>query len=136
MSRVSVRAAPPRDWYSMTRRSSLMCRVDSGQRRSVDQRAHMVLIIEARHRVVGLRRKARARDAPARERLEHRKAPAADQPVHQRGDEHGLAGARQAGDAEPHRRVDEMAAPVEQCASGEFGFLQEVGEERRHSLNI
>ena len=94
----------------------------------------MVFVVEARHRVVGLRREPRARDAPAGQRLEHRKAPAAQQPVHQRGDEHGLAGARQAGDAEPDGRIDEMAAPVEQRPRGEFGFLQEFGEEGGHEL--
>ena len=96
----------------------------------------MLFVIEARHRIVGLRREVARGDAPPGQRLEQRQAPAADQAMHKRGDEHRLAGARQAGHAEPQRRVDEMAAPVEQCASGEFGFLQEVGEERRHPLNI
>ena len=52
----------------------------------------MVLIVEARHRVVRLRLEPGARDPPGRERLEHRKAPAAGEAVDQGGDEDGLAG--------------------------------------------
>ena len=63
----------------MTTRSSLIRRVDSGQARSVDERAHMVLVVEARHRVVGLRLEPRAGDAAAGERLEHRQAAAVQQ---------------------------------------------------------
>ena len=51
-----------------TSRSSLMRRVDSGQRRSRDQGAHMALVVEARHGVVGLRlepRRARCGPAPS-----------------------------------------------------------------------
>ena len=79
----------------------------------------MALVIEARHRVVGLRRKPRAGDAAAGERLEHRKAPAAQQPVQQRGDEHGFAGARQPGDAEPQRRMEQMPAELGEGAGRE-----------------
>ena len=52
----------------------------------------MAFIVEARHRVVGLRLELGAGDPPGRERLEHRKAAAAGEAVDQRGDEHGLAG--------------------------------------------
>ena len=53
----------------------------------------MVFIVEARHRVVGLRLKPRLRDPPGGERLEHRKASAAGEAVNQRRDKDGLAGA-------------------------------------------
>ena len=53
----------------------------------------MVLIIEARHRVVGLRLEPGARNPPGRERLENRKAAATGQAVDQRSEENSLAGA-------------------------------------------
>ena len=68
----------------------------------------MVLVVEPRHRVIGLRLKPCARDPPARQGLENRKTAAANEAVNQGGDEDGLAGARQAGDAEPDRRVEKM----------------------------
>ena len=52
----------------------------------------MVLVVEARHRVVGLRRQPRPRDPPAGERLENRKTAAAGEAMDQRGNEYGLAG--------------------------------------------
>ncbi len=58
----------------------------------LDQGADMVLIVEARHRIIRLRLEMGPRDPPGRERLEHRKAAAAGEAVDQRGDEHGLAG--------------------------------------------
>ncbi len=64
----------------------------------------MVLIVEARHRVVGLRLKPGAGDPPGGESFENGKTAAAGEAVNQRGDEDGLAGARQPGDAEPDRR--------------------------------
>ena len=78
--------------------------------RSVTSGADVALVVEPRHRVVGLRRELRAGDASARQRLEHRKAAAAQEAMQQRGDEYGLAGARQPGDAEPHRRMKQMFA--------------------------
>ena len=101
----------------------------------LDQRAQMVLIVEARHRVVRLRRELRPRDPARGKRLEHRKAAAAGQPVDQRRDEHGLAGARQAGDAEPHRRVEEVLAIVEQRPRRQARFLDDVGKTGRHSIS-
>ena len=77
----------------MTSRNSLMSTVEVGQCRSLDQGADMVLIIEARHRVVGLRLEPGARDPPGRERLENRKAAATGQAVDQRSEENSLAGA-------------------------------------------
>ena len=52
----------------------------------------MAFIIEARHRVVGLRFQSGAGDPSRGEGLEHRKAAAAGEAVDKRGDEHGLAG--------------------------------------------
>ena len=75
----------------------------------LDQRAHMVLVVEARHRVVRLRLEpARGRSV----RWHRPRTPETGrraQAVDQRGDEHGLAGARQAGDAEPDRRIEEVS---------------------------
>ena len=59
----------------------------------LDQGADVVLIIEARHRVVGLRLEPGARNPPGRERLENRKAAATGEAMNQRGDEDRLAGA-------------------------------------------
>ncbi|MEZ0032875.1 hypothetical protein ABIF68_003245 [Bradyrhizobium japonicum] len=58
----------------------------------LDQCAQMVLIGEARHRVVRLRRQMRPRDPARGIGLEHRKAAAAGEAVDQRGDEYGLTG--------------------------------------------
>ena len=58
----------------------------------LDQGADMAFVVEARHRVVGLRLEVGAGNPPGRERLEHRKAAAAGEAVDQRGNEHGLAG--------------------------------------------
>ena len=68
--------------------------VDGGVRPAalLDQGVDVVLIVEARYRVVRLRLEPGAGDPPAGERLEHRKAAAAGQAVDQRGDEDGLAG--------------------------------------------
>ena len=61
------------------------------------------LVVEARHRVVGLRLEVGALDAPLGLGHEERQPPAGDEVADQRGDEDGLAGARQPGDAEPQR---------------------------------
>ncbi len=98
----------------------------------LDQGADMVLIGEARHRVVGLRGEIGPRDPSRGIGLEHRETAAARQPMHQRGDEHGLAGARQAGDAEPHRRVEETLAIVEQRPRRETRFLDDIRETGGH----
>ncbi len=93
-----------------------------------DKGVHMVLIIEPGHRVVGLGGEPRAGDAVLVLRLEHRKPAAAHQPVHQRGDEDGLARPRQAGDAEPHRRIEQASAIFGEGAGGEPGLFEEIGE--------
>jgi hypothetical protein len=90
-----------------------------------EQCVEMALIVEARHCIVGLRRKMRIDDAPLVLRLEHRKAAAADEAVHQCGDEHGLARPRQPGDAEPDRRIEQAAAVFDQSAGGKPRFLDE-----------
>ncbi len=98
----------------------------------LDQRAQMALISEARHRVVRLRRQMRARDPAGGIGLEHRKPAAARQAMDQRGDEYGLAGARQAGDAEPHRRVEEVLAIVDQRPGRQARLLDHILETECH----
>ena len=72
----------------------------------------MRLVIEARDRIVGLRFEPRARDAPAGKRLEHGQTSAMQKVMHQRGDEHRLARAREAGDAEPDGRIEQARAEL------------------------
>ena len=59
----------------------------------LDQGADVILVIETRHRVVGLRLEPGAGNAPRCEGFEYRKAAAAGEAVNKCGDEHGLAGA-------------------------------------------
>ena len=98
----------------------------------LDQGADVVLIVEARHRIVGLRLEPGAGDPSRGEGLEHRKAAAAGEAVDQRGDEHGLAGARQPGDAEPHRRVEEAVAVIQQRPRRQARFLDDIGKTGGH----
>ena len=83
MSRVSVRIAPSRRLVvdDDAKLADLPRRVRPFA--IDDDRAHMPLIVEARHRVVGLRREPGAGDPAVGKRLEHRKPPATNQPVHQ-----------------------------------------------------
>jgi len=92
----------------------------------------MRLVVEARHRVVGLRFEPRASDAAVRQRLEHRQPPAMQQLMHQGGDEHGLAGAREAGDAQPHGRIEQIEPEIAERAAGEPDFFGNVGEGGGH----
>ena len=62
----------------MVSRSSEIARVESGQTRSLDQRGDVVLVLEARHRVVRLLLQQGARDAPRFLRLEQRQPAAMD----------------------------------------------------------
>jgi hypothetical protein len=94
----------------------------------------VALIIEARHRVVGLRCEPRAGDAATGQGFEHRKAAAAHQAMHQGGDEHGLAGARQAGDAEPHGRAKQPLAEFGERARRQTSLFDNVGDDRGHGL--
>ena len=102
--------------------------VELGPAPLLGERAHVRLVVEARHRIVGLRLEPRAGNAPARKRLEHRQAPAMQQMVHQRGDEHRLAGAGEAGHAEADGRVEQARAEFAQRAAGEPDFFRDVGE--------
>ena len=86
----------------------------------------MVLIVEARHGIVRLRLQPGAGDPARGIRLEDRKPPAAGQAVDQRCDEHGLAGARQAGDAEPHGGMEEAVAVVQKRPRRQARFLDNV----------
>ena len=86
----------------------------------------MIFIGKARHRVVGLRLQPGAGDPPGGERLEDRKAAAAGEAVNQRRDEDGLAGARQPGDAEPDRRIEELVAIVLQGPRRQARFLDDI----------
>ena len=99
----------------------------------LDQGADMVLVVEARHRVVGLRLEPGAGDPSGGERLEHRKAAAAGEAMDQRGDEDGLAGARQSGDAEPHRRIEKIVAVVQQGPRRQARFLDDIGKRGSHA---
>ena len=78
----------------------------------LDQGANVVLVVEARYRVVRLRLKPCPRDPPGRKRLENRKSAATNEAMDQGGDKNGLAGARQAGDAEPDAGLEKVLAIV------------------------
>jgi len=87
----------------------------------------VVLIVEARHRIIRLRCEICARDAARREGFEHREAAAARKAVDQGGDEYGLARPRQAGDAEPDRRVEEVLAKVKERPRRQARLFDDVG---------
>jgi hypothetical protein len=86
----------------------------------------MVLIGKARHGVVRLRLQPGAGDPARGIGLEYRKPAAARQAVDQRGDEHGLAGARQACDAEPHGGIEEAVAVIQKRPRRQARFLDDV----------
>ena len=85
----------------------------------------MLLVLEARHGVVRLLLQKGAQDASARLRLEHRQAPAMQEIVDERGDEHRLAGPRQAGDAQPDVGAEEVRRPVGEIVEDESGLVGE-----------
>ena len=120
----------------MTMRSSLICRVEAGHSPLDHHRADVALVVEPRHRVVRLRRKPGAGDAATGQRLEHRKPAAAKQAMQQRGDEHGLAGAGQPGDAETNGRMDEMAAELGERAGREPGLFKDFGDRRHGAQDV
>ena len=130
MSSASVRAFAPQPAAlsnSIVRRNCEMRRVDCGQWRSAPlERGQMLLIGEARHRVVGLRLEMGAGDAPLRRRAQHRQAAAADQIVDERGDEDGLAGARQARHAEPQASAREI---IGERTRHDARFEGQIGED-------
>ena len=88
----------------------------------------MLLVGEARHGVVGLRLEPRARDASLGGRGEHRQPRPCDQIVDERGQEHGLAGARQAGHAQAQPAAGKVIA---ERAGDEPGLEDEIGENRQ-----
>ena len=75
-----------------------------------EQRREMLLEGEARHGVVGLRLQVGREDAALGGGAQLRHPAALEQVRDQRGDEHGLAGAAEAGDAEPDHRVEQALA--------------------------
>ena len=114
--------------YSMVTRSWLMRRVLSRPlRRVLGELGQVLLVGEARHAVVGLRLEVGARDAPLGHGGEERQPPAGDEVAHQRGDEDGLARARQPGDAQPHGRRHQIE---EDRAGASEGVRRRVGEVR------
>ncbi len=74
----------------------------------------MVLVVEARHGVIRLRREVGFRDASARQRFEDRKSSAAHQTMDERGNENGLARTRHAGHAEADGGIDQITAKFEE----------------------
>ena len=99
----------------------------------LDQGADVVLIGEAWHRIVRLRLQPGAGDPPRGVGLEHRKPAAAGEAMDQRGDEHRLAGARQAGDAEPDRRIEQVVAIVPQRPRRQARFLDDICKTGSHA---
>jgi hypothetical protein len=94
----------------------------------IDQGAQVIFVFEPWNVVVWLRRKIGAPNPAFGQRTENRKPAAAHQAMHKRCDEDGLAGARQSGDAEPHRRIQQAFAKFQQCTAGEprlFEYLRE-----------
>ena len=81
----------------------------------------MLLIVEARHRIVRLRLEIDAQHAALRRRVEEGQPRAGDEIVHERGDEHGLAGAGEPGDAEPDGRRDQVAGEIADAAKSVAG---------------
>jgi hypothetical protein len=88
----------------------------------------MLLVGEARHRVVRLRLEPRPGDASLGGSSEHGQPRARDQVVDERGQEHSLAGARQAGDPEAQAAAGKVIA---ERAGDEPGLEHEIGENRQ-----
>jgi hypothetical protein len=70
----------------------------------------MILIGEARHRVVRLRLEPHPHDPPLGRGGQHRQSRARNQIVDERGQKHRLAGARQSGHSEAQGRAREIVA--------------------------
>ena len=87
-------------------------------RRIAGQIGEMLLILEARHGIVRLRLEIDAQQAPLGRRIEERQPRAGDEIVHQRGDEHRLARAREPGHAEFHIGRDKVGGEVADAAQG------------------
>ena len=91
----------------------------------------MPLIVEARHLIVRLRLEIDAGNAAMRHGIEERHAGACHEIVHERGDEHGLARAREPGHAKPDGRLDEVRGEVADIAESIDGAMGEGGN--RHA---
>ena len=89
---------------------------------------HMILVGEARHGVVGLRLEPRPGDASLRRGCEHRQPDAGDEIADERGQEHRLAGAGKAGDAEPQPTAGEVVADR---TSNELRLERKIGKKRQ-----
>ena len=85
----------------------------------------MLLVGEARHRVVRLRFEPHPLDAPLGGGGQHRQTRARDQIVDERGQEHRLAGARQAGHPEAQGCAGEIVADR---TSDELRLEDEIAE--------
>ena len=85
----------------------------------------MLLVVEARHRVVRLRLEARSHDAALRGSRQHGQAGARDQVVDKRGQEHRLAGSREPGHTDAERRAGEIIADR---AGDEPGLEKKIAE--------
>ena len=79
----------------------------------------MALIVKTWHRIVRLRCKVCARDPTCCQRLEYRKTSAAQQAVNERGNKHSFASVRKPGNTKPNCRIEQMAAELDECSSGE-----------------
>ena len=96
-----------------------------------DEGCDMVLVLEARHGVVGLMFEKGAGDAAGFLGLEERQPAAMDEIVHESGDEDRLAGAGKARHAEPHRGRDEPGSAVGQRIERDERLVGE-GSQRGH----
>ena len=74
----------------------------------------MILVLEARYRIIRLFLERGAGHPAGAQRLEQGQPAAMQQIVDQRRDEDGLAGTRQAGDAEPDGRIDQIGGAIGQ----------------------
>ena len=88
----------------------------------------MVLEGEARNLVVRLRLESGPRDAPFGRGGEDRQSRARDQIFDQRGEEHRLAGAREAGDAETQAPAGKVVA---ERTGDQPGLEHKIGEKRQ-----
>ena len=92
-----------------------------------DERRDMPFVVEARHRVVRLGLELGVRQASLRIGAEQRQPPAMNEIVHERRDEHGLAGARQARDAQPDGRVPQAGNVILQALRSDARVVEERG---------
>ena len=97
-------------------------------RRVLGEIGQVLLVSEARHAVVGLRLEVGAGDPPLGHGGKERQAAAGDEVAHQRGDEDGLARARQPRDPQAHGRrhqIEEDRACASQRVRRRAGEFRE-----------